>query len=166
LPETSKYSLWSPHESLSVTKQFIAYQHSLERRQSCFFFVVEEAASKEIVGSCSYVSFDEFYKIAEIGYSVLKSRWGKGYGTEIADALTAFAFNRIGVQRVFARVVPENVYSAAVLENLGFAFEGTLKKAYYYGEKSYDIAVYGMTDDQFKKRENENGTKENCEFYG
>ena len=39
-PETSQFSLWSPHESLSETKDFISYQLSRYRKRECMFFVV------------------------------------------------------------------------------------------------------------------------------
>lgn len=164
-PETSQYSLWSPHESLSVTKQYISCQHSLERRGCCTFFVVEEK-SGGVIGTASYVSLDESFKIAEIGYSILSDLWGRGYGTEVADALTGFAFDRLGAQRVYARVLPENKASAAVLEKLGFAFEGTQQKGYYYKGRVNDVDIYGMTDDMYFEREAAfNGASQDSQLY-
>ena len=65
LKETSQFSLWSPHKTLRDTKDFIAYQHSLYKKKQCYFFVVEDKLSKEVIGTCSYVSMDDDYKIAE-----------------------------------------------------------------------------------------------------
>ncbi len=148
-PETSVFALWSPHESLAQTKEFINYQISRYRKKECMFFAVEEKASGRVVGTCSYVSMDDDYKIAEIGYSVLSDFWNQGFATEIADALMGYAFNRIGVQRVFARVLPQNTASQRVLLKLGFQFEGTARKGYYFNGRVNDIYIYGITDDEY-----------------
>ena len=165
LKETSQFSLWSPHKSLKDTKDFIAYQHSLYKKKQCYFFVVEDKLSKEVIGTCSYVSLEMDDTVCEIGYSILKSLWGCGFGTETALALTEFAFKRIGAQRVWARVLPQNIASIRVLENIGFQNEGTLKKGYYYNEKVSDVIVFGMTDTMFKEVEI-NGIKKDCKFRG
>ena len=148
-PETSRFSLWSPHESLRQTKEFIAYQISLFRKRQCMFFVIEEKVSGRVIGTCSYVSIDVDYKKAEIGYSILSDLWNKGYATEVADALCGYAFDRIGVQRVSAMVLPRNTASARVLRRIGFEFEGTLKKGFYYNGRVDDVDVYGITDDMY-----------------
>ncbi len=167
-PEMSRFSMWNPHNSIDDTKTFINYQISRYRRRECTFFVVEHTATHKVIGTCSYVSIEGDYKIAEIGYSILSDLWGQGFGTEVADALTGFAFDRIGVQRVFARVLPQNLASKRVLERIGFEYEGTLKKGFYFDGKVSDIEVYGMTDDVFfaLNKELNDEIKENCEFRG
>lgn len=163
-PETSRFSMWNPHSSLGVTKRFIAYQLTAYRRRCCTFFVIEQKSTGNVIGTCSYVSFDESYKVAEIGYSIIKELWGRGYATEAAGALSGFAFERIGVQRVWARVLPENTASAAVLKKLGFSFEGRHKKEFYFNGNTDDIDVYAMTDDEYNNPEDNNGTETNSQL--
>lgn len=151
-PETSRYSCWRPHRSLKETRDYISYRLTQYRKRCCFFFVVEERVSKRVIGTCSYASFDEDYKIAEIGYSILSDKWNIGYATETAAALIGYAFNRIGVQRVFARVLPQNLASVRVLEKLGFVYEGTHKKDVFYDGRAEDVSVYAMTDDEYFSR--------------
>jgi ribosomal-protein-alanine N-acetyltransferase len=152
-PETSQYSLWRPHNNIEETRSLINYQLSLYRKHKSTFFVVELKETGRVIGTCSYVSIDENYKIAEIGYSILSDLWGKGYGTEVADALCGFAFDRMLVQRVYAHVLPENVASAKVLLHVGFEYEGTLKKGYFFDGKVSDVDVYGITDEMYFSEE-------------
>ncbi len=159
-PETSQFSLWSPHKSIEDTREFINYQIQRYRKRQCTFFVVEHKESGKVIGTCSYVSIDENYKVAEIGYSILSDLWGEGFGTEVADALMGFAFDRMGVQRVFARVLPQNVASAAVLQKIGFEYEGTHKKEYYFDSKVSDVDVYAITDDMYNALFKENADNE------
>jgi ribosomal-protein-alanine N-acetyltransferase len=153
-PETSMYSVWNPHKSINDTKDLISFRLSQYRKGQCTFFVIEEKASGRVIGSCSYVTIDENYKSAEIGYSILSDRWNMGYATEAAAALIGFAFDRIGVIRVYAKVLPPNTASVRVLEKLGFQYEGTLKKAYYFEGKVSDINLFAITDDMYYQGRN------------
>ena len=62
----------------------------------------------------------EGLRTAEIGYRLIKSAWGKGYGTEGVRALLDFAFNSLGLDRVSAETMAVNHASRRVLEKAGF----------------------------------------------
>lgn len=55
----------------------------------------------------------------EFGYGVVESRRGRGYATEAARAIVAFALAAPGVDTVVATVELANPASARVLENAG-----------------------------------------------
>ena len=40
--------------------------------------MIEQKSTGNVIGTCSYVSFDDSYKVAEIGYSILRELWGRG----------------------------------------------------------------------------------------
>ena len=48
---------------------------------------------------------------AMIGWMLIKSAWGKGYATEIANALVDYCFNELKVHRVYGLCHPENTAS-------------------------------------------------------
>lgn len=50
---------------------------------------------------------------------------GKGLGTRFATMIHAFAFQHLGLERVYATVVPENVASLRVFEKLGYVVDDT-----------------------------------------
>jgi RimJ/RimL family protein N-acetyltransferase len=59
-------------------------------------------------------------RTAELGYRLRREAWGKGYGTEGAQALVAEAFDRLGFDRVRAQTMAVNLGSRRVLEKAGF----------------------------------------------
>jgi RimJ/RimL family protein N-acetyltransferase len=63
---------------------------------------------------------------AEIGWIFDPRRQGHGYATEAAGALAAFAFDTLGVHRLYARLDAENTGSARVCERLGMRREAHL----------------------------------------
>jgi len=59
------------------------------------------------------------------GYCLGVEYWGQGYGTEAAQAMARFAFQRAGKKALTAAVHPDNGASARVLEKAGFAHSHT-----------------------------------------
>ncbi|MBE6798942.1 MAG: GNAT family N-acetyltransferase [Ruminococcaceae bacterium] len=166
-PETSQYSYWRPHNNINETREMIKQKlSSIRQGKLPPFFSVEEKESGRVIGTCSYVSADEFYKSVEIGYSILSDCWGNGFGTEVAWGLTGYAFDRMEAQRVYARVLPDNIASLNLLQKLGFTFEAVLKKDFFFEGKVSDVAILSMTDDEYfeiieETECEQNGTQEN-----
>ena len=55
----------------------------------------------------------------ELGYTLARAAWGRGYATELGRALIDYAFDVLGAPRVVAQVEPANRGSRRVLEKLG-----------------------------------------------
>ena len=51
--------------------------------------------------------------------------WGRGYATEAARAVVAYAFDELGLNRVFAFHFTNNPASGRVLQKIGMRHEGT-----------------------------------------
>ncbi|MGW2182158.1 GNAT family N-acetyltransferase [Streptomyces sp. NPDC001732] len=56
----------------------------------------------------------------EIVYALAVTAWGRGFGTEIAEALTGYGFGTLGLLEVHATVDVENAASLALLGRIGF----------------------------------------------
>jgi RimJ/RimL family protein N-acetyltransferase len=56
----------------------------------------------------------------EMGFHLLPAAWGRGYASEAARAVVAYAFEQRGLDLLHAGHHPENVASRAVLLKLGF----------------------------------------------
>lgn len=65
--------------------------------------------------------------VAELGYRLRKSAWGKGYGTEGSRALIRKGFTEVGMQRVVATTMTVNLASRRVMEKAGL----TLVRTFY-----------------------------------
>ncbi|MGH3545771.1 MAG: GNAT family N-acetyltransferase, partial [Mycobacteriales bacterium] len=59
---------------------------------------------------------------AELGYRRRRVAWGKGYATELSEALLRRAFIDAGVLRVFATTMTVNTGSRRVMEKIGLRF--------------------------------------------
>lgn len=89
------------------------------------FWAVVEAASGEVVGGAvlDHAPIDGGNPV-EIGYYLARGAWGRGYATEIARGLLGHGFDTLGLDRIVAVILPENVASGRVLEKAGMRHVG------------------------------------------
>jgi len=93
-------------------------------------------ASGEIVGSVGYAaclmpfgqlpSFEPTTRFtSEIGlfWALFPEQWGRGYATEAAAAMVAYAFDELRLRRIVATTENDNTRSIAVMRRLGMRFE-------------------------------------------
>lgn len=81
----------------------------------------------EIVGWCGLGPLEYDAAETEIFFVVGREHWGKGFATEAARALLAYAFGPLGLRRVVAVVDPRNRASVAVIGKLGMRPKGTAR---------------------------------------
>lgn len=66
---------------------------------------------------------------AEIGYWLGETAWGQGIVTEALRAITAEAFARFELTRIYALPFADNLASVRVLEKAGYLREGHLRQS-------------------------------------
>jgi RimJ/RimL family protein N-acetyltransferase len=108
-----------------IIPTFLGYY---ERFDGLGFWAAEETVTRQFLGwfhfrpplndAGSPAGWDED-GVAELGYRLCRSAWGKGYATEGARALIAKGFTEFGVRRVVAETVAGNRASRRVLEKSG-----------------------------------------------
>lgn len=63
----------------------------------------------------------------EVGYTLGRDFWGKGYATEAAGAVRDYALNGLGADRVIALIIHGNTASENVARKLGLEHERDIK---------------------------------------
>jgi RimJ/RimL family protein N-acetyltransferase len=81
-------------------------------------FAVVEKATGACVGSAGPWQ-PEGWPGTEVGWSLVRSRWGRGYATEAASACLDWVFDELGWTEVIHCIDPQNAASAAVARRLG-----------------------------------------------
>ena len=84
------------------------------------------------------------HRQGEIGFIAHPAHQGRGYATEAARPLLAFAFETLGLHRVCGRVEPRNVGSVRVLEKLGMRREGHLVENEWVKGEWQSEAIYAV----------------------
>jgi len=104
-------------------------------------FAVEERTSGELVGRIGLMLHPDWPldgpKI-EVGWTLQRSAWGRGYATEGAKATLTFAFKVLDLPQVFSMTRPDNVRSRAVMERCGLTQRGELD---FHGWRQVHYAI-------------------------
>jgi ribosomal-protein-alanine N-acetyltransferase len=83
--------------------------------------VIENSSSK-MIGYCGIV-YGEDTTTPELIYGFAKNVWGKGYATEVANAMLEHGFQTVKLETILATADPENIASLKILkEKLGFQY--------------------------------------------
>ncbi|MEU2283507.1 GNAT family N-acetyltransferase [Streptomyces sp. NPDC013178] len=93
-------------------------------------FAAEEIATGELVGwvGLAVPAFlPEIMPAVEIGWRLRRRSWGRGYATEAARAVLAFAFDEVRLDRVVSICHVDNRASMRVMVKLGMAFDRTTR---------------------------------------
>jgi len=77
----------------------------------------------EFIGWCGLKARPERNEI-DLGYRLVKKAWGKGYATEAAWACLQYGFEKLNLQRIVGRAMPQNIASLRVLEKCGMHYIG------------------------------------------
>jgi RimJ/RimL family protein N-acetyltransferase len=86
----------------------------------------------------------------EIGWAVVRDRWGRGYAVEGAIATTNWAFDTLGWTRVIHSIAPQNRASQRVAEKLGSRLLGPGQLPAPFQNDSVDL--WGQTRDEWRAR--------------
>lgn len=81
---------------------------------------------------------------AELGYWLGEKYWGKGHMSAAVAMAVAYAFEVLGVRRVYSRCFSVNIASQHVLANNGFELEGCLKQHHVRMGITHDVLCYGL----------------------
>jgi len=79
---------------------------------------------RTLVGTGGYLGPPDADGALELGYSIVPSCRGQGYGTELVRALVGHGFADPRVRRIIAHTTSDNRGSITVLERAGFTCDG------------------------------------------
>lgn len=102
--------------------EWIAYVMPKHEAGEEYAFAIRKA-NGTLVGVCGLVGVTE--EVAELGFWIGKPFWNCGFATAAGRETVHFAFETVGIDRVFARPLERNAPSRRVLEKLGFTFKHT-----------------------------------------
>ncbi|MFF5069984.1 GNAT family N-acetyltransferase [Micromonospora olivasterospora] len=104
-----------------------------------------DAATGELVGGCALYHDEPSTAQAMIGYSMLPAARGRGLATRAVRLVAGWAFEEVGIARLWAGTRPENAASQRVLEKAGFRREGLMRgRLPGGGGDRVDSVLYGL----------------------
>ena len=98
-----------------ILPQYVLYNHGR--------WAVHVKPALEFIGWCGLKCRPERNEI-DLGYRFMKNAWGRGYATEAAFTCLRYGFEKLGLNRIVGRAMPENKASLNVLQKCGMVLIG------------------------------------------
>jgi RimJ/RimL family protein N-acetyltransferase len=99
-------------------------------------WVLEERETGELVGRAGLYHPPDWPEM-EVGWTVAREHWGKGYAPEAGRAACEWARDQLGARHILSLIHPDNAQSIRVAEKLGETFEG------HHTTRGFVLSVYG-----------------------
>lgn len=121
--QLTKYMLHLPNKTLEDTREFLltAQRDWIDENQQHFEFAI--LLGERHIGGISVYIDENFPDEGELGWLLLGEYHGKGYATEAALALKEFAFDTLGLRKIYAHCDARNDASRRVMEKTGMTLE-------------------------------------------
>jgi ribosomal-protein-alanine N-acetyltransferase len=153
IPDVSRYSNWPDAPTKAQLKRVMNWMTKAHPTGKGCGWIMEDIASKRVVGAIRYNWFARKSKCGEIGYELHPDFWGKGLMTEAVIAVATCGYQLFGLNRIEAWTLPGNSGSDRVLEKAGFRYEGTLRQKGWFKGSYHDFRMFGRLADD-RPREN------------
>lgn len=149
-PDVTRYVIWDTHRSIEDSRAFLKLTVESYAGGNEAGWGIVYKGDLRFVGTCAIVNWSRQDARAELGYVLSKRYWGRGLMTEAVGAMIRFGFGKMGLNRLEARCLAENVASARVMEKAGMTCEGTLRQREHIKGEYRDMKYYSILRGEFR----------------
>ncbi len=137
--------------------------HSIEKSDQWYDEIQKDQGDKQVrlgiflhdgtlVGDVALQDIDWKNRSCHIGLGIAKiENRSKGYGSDAVDVILNYGFNNLGLERITANTLEQNIAAQRSLEKMGFRLEGTERQAVYFAGKRWSRLNYGILCEEYKK---------------
>lgn len=146
-----RYYQWTSRDENDVrtfVQRFIDQQQETPRRK--FQLAVTLPHDGTLIGNVGVRRKDNTEWEADIGYELHHDYYGRGYATEAAAAIVAYGFDVLGVHRVSASLVADNLRSKRLLERLGMRCEARMREVDRFKGRTWDALLYAILEPEWR----------------
>ncbi len=145
----TKYLTWKAHKTVEDSKAYINIIVDSYNLPYSFNWAICLKEDGKVYGSIACVEIDEKTQCIKTGYALSEKLWNKGYMTEAYKQVVSYFFEKVKALRVTASHDTNNPASGKVMAKAGLKKEGILLGAGYNNQGICDIAIYGLTSNEY-----------------
>ena len=142
--DVSRYVLWEPHRTLSETREYIRYVRQLYHQGAPSSWAIALKDDGPVIGTIGFMWYSQENESGEVGYSLSRQYWNRGYATQALSAVVRSAFSHLPLYRIEAQHDLRNPASGRVMEKCGFCREGVMRGRLINKGEHIDVALYAI----------------------
>lgn len=149
-PDVARYTLWDHHTSIDDSVRYLnCATRSYENGEIENWGIVYRENNK-FIGTCGFYSWLPEHFRAELQYALSADYSGRGIMSEAVDEVIRFGFENMGLNRIAANCMPENIASERVLQKAGMRFEGVMREGVYAKGRFHNLKVYAILKEDWR----------------
>ena len=143
--EANKYQGWTPR-NLNDAYNFIHFKTVQEPNipDTWIQLAVTEKANNTLIGDIGVYFMPEAHQEVKLGYTLAKTHWGKGYASEMVQAIIDHMYKEFSKTRFVAFICPDNIASIKLVTRLHFTRIDTHLLAKYQQEEYPEDLVFKL----------------------
>jgi [ribosomal protein S5]-alanine N-acetyltransferase len=148
-PEVTRYTTWDAHRTVADSLMFIEQTIAAYQRGENVELAMELKETNKVIGTCGMVSVSAEHCRGELAFAMAKEHWGGGLMREALTAMLGFGYGPLQLNRIWARVDPDNMNTIRLLKRAGWQFEGTLRQDVKVRGQFRDVKLYSLLKKEF-----------------
>ena len=142
-PKVAEHILATNPKSKHEAESEIHYCRNLFRFKRGIYWTIAQRDTDVMVGAIG-ITMNTFNHRGELHYDLSEAFWNKGLMSAAIGICARYAFNVMGLIRIEAITVPENLASQRVLLKNNFTHEGKLRHYKYFKQAPVDIEMFSL----------------------
>lgn len=145
-------NLLNATETIEDTKDFVQNKIFDWNKNKAFGYMIYYKDSNLLIGHFNIKDIDWKKNQTELSYFIDENFERKGLTTEAIQLILKICFLVLKFDRVFVRIVTENIASQKVAEKANLKYEGAFFQDYTtYDNKIVDTYCYGISREEFER---------------
>lgn len=135
-----RYSGWNPYATPELARETV--QRFIDSYADLRFYGWAIERERRMIGTIGAYDFDLEKNQIEVGFSIERASWGKGYASEALRAVLEYLTVQEGIACVTAWCASDNIASKRTLEKAGMRLSGIDAGGLEVGGERYDRLDY------------------------
>ena len=145
--EVMRYLSGEPEPSLAKAWDYMALHTGHWLFKGYGKWALADAKTDELLGRVGYFDAPYEWPGLELGWTISRNLWGKGYASEAAILALDWGFANIDTNEIISLIYPENERSIRVAERLGEKFVRP-----WTNKSGNELRIYAITRDEWHAR--------------
>lgn len=144
-----QYMSFIPFTSVDEALDEMKWYERIFAEQSGLRWMIEDRETSKVIGTCGFLAYEQEHHRTELGYDLSSAYWGKGIMKEVASCIIQFGFEQMKLNKIEAKIEPDNQASIRLVEKLGFVQEGLLRQHEYEHGAYVDLAIFALLQSEY-----------------
>ena len=150
----ARYLRYYPEEASSEdrAREFVqmVMGWAAEQPRQKFQLAVTRTSDGMVIGSCGVRITSPEDREAEFGCELDPQEWGRGYASEASRAIIDYGFRVLGMHRIWAHTIGDNLAAVKLAERMGMKLEGRLRERRFFKGRWWDRVIYAVLEQEWR----------------